>query len=293
MSIPKATHAGELNIGSIAIECAVLEDGTRVLTQSSFLRAISQSHKPAGQRIGFERIAPFLASNNLKPFINKELSSSNTKIRFKPPRGGPAVGYKAELLPQVCEVYLKARDAGVLIASQMRTAAACEILIRGLAHVGIIALVDEATGYQSIRHRRALQKIIEKYISQELRSWAKIFPNEFYSEIYRLQGWDGPEGSKRYPVIGRYTNNLIYERLAPGVLAELKRKNPTMPTGGRKNRHHQWLTNDFGQPRLRDHLLKVITLMRASPNWTVFLRLLERALPKEGDQLRLGIDPEK
>lgn len=291
MSLPKATHTGELKIGSNTIECAVLEDGTRVLTQSSFLRAIGQSHKPAGQRIGFERMAPFLASNNLKPFINKELASSNTKLRFKPPRGGNAVGYKAELLPHVCEVYLQARDADVLVSSQMRTATACEILMRGLAHVGIIALVDEATKYQEIRDREALNQILDKYLLAEQARWAKKFPDEFYKEIFRLRQWLW-QGMKvnRPSVVGRYTNDCVWDRLAPGLREELERLNPKNETGSRRARHHQWLTSDVGHPALQKHLNGVMALMRASSNWDHFRRLLQRAYPKVNTTFEMPLD---
>ena len=298
MSVPKATHTGELNIGASTIECAVLEDGTRILTQSSFLRAISQSHKPAGQRIGFERIAPFLASNNLKPFINKELSSSNTKMIFKLPRGGQAVGYKAELLPHVCEVYLKARDAGVLIASQMRTAAACETLMRGLAYVGIIALVDEATKYQEIRDRKILQEILDKYLLADHAKWAKRFPDEFYREIFRLRGWQW-QGMRvnRPQVVGHYTNDIVWDRLAPRVREELEQLNPKTEKGTRRVKHHQWLTYDIGHPALQKHLTGVIALMksvRSSPHkaWTEFQRRLQRVFPKVNTNLELQFPDE-
>jgi len=43
----------------------------------------------------------------------------------------------------------------------------CEILIRALAKVSIIALVDEATGYQRVRGEFELQKMLKAYISEE------------------------------------------------------------------------------------------------------------------------------
>ena len=290
-SIPKATHTGELQIGPVTIECAVLEDGTRVLTQSGFLHAIGQSTKPAGQRIGFEEMAPFLASNNLKRFVNKDLASSNTKIRFKQHRGGRAIGYKAELLPQVCEVYLQARDEGVLMASQMRTAAACEVLMRGLAHVGIIALVDEATKYQEIRDREALQEILDKYLLADRAKWAKRFPDEFYKEIFRLRGWQW-QGMKinRPQVVGKYTNDVVWERLAPGVREELERLNPKGGSGSRRAKHHQWLTHDVGHPALQRHLIGAMAIMRGSLNWEQFKRALQRAYPKINTNLELELD---
>ena len=88
--------------------------------------------------------------------------------------------------------------------------------------IGIIGLVDEATGYQGIRAKRALATILEEFIAEELQPWTKTFPYEFYEEIFRLKGWPGPDGVKRPSVIGHYTNDIVYARLAPGVLDELK-----------------------------------------------------------------------
>ena len=73
------------------------------------------------------------------------------------------VGYDAELLPQVAEVYLKMRDfylsEGKEVPRQYHhIVKACDLIMRGLAHVGIVALVDEATGYQEVRDRLALQE---------------------------------------------------------------------------------------------------------------------------------------
>ena len=170
-----ATHEGVLRIGNTEIACAVLEDGTRVITQYDFYRAIGRSGKPAkGRGAAFEKVAPFLALNNLKPFVAEELHASTQPVRFQTVKGGQAWGFKAEILPKVCEVYLKARDAGALLTSQQKFAVACDLIMRGLAHVGIIALVDEATGYQEVRDRLALQAILDKYLAQEFAAWAKV-----------------------------------------------------------------------------------------------------------------------
>jgi hypothetical protein len=78
------------------------------------------------------------------------------------PNGGKAWGYRADLLPKVCAVYLKARDKKQLLDSQEPVAIACDILVRGLAQVGIIALVDEATGYQRDRAADALARYLKR-----------------------------------------------------------------------------------------------------------------------------------
>lgn len=288
--VPKATHTGELQIGNLTIPCAVLEDGTRVLTQWGFYRAIGRSGRPrAGWGSGIEKVAPFLSLRNLKPFVSKDLADSTKPIVFRLPKGGKAYGYRAELLPKVCEVYLKARDDGALLATQLKFATACDILMRGLAHVGIAALVDEATGYQEIRDRKALQAILDKYITDEWARWTKTFSDDFYREMFRLRSLEFPVPAKP-AYIGHLTNDVVYSRLAPGVLKALREKNPRRDHGARKRKHHQHLTRDLGHPALTEHLAKVTFLMKACTDWREFKKKLSRASPKFGDTIPLDLD---
>lgn len=271
-----------LVIGDIEIPCYVLEDETRVLTQAGFLEALGR-HRKANVR-GEERVPPVLQGKAIKPFISQEMLGKSRPIRFSPESGGVASGYRAQLLPEVCEVYLRARDAGVLPNNQQHVAKQAEILIRGLATVGVIALVDEATGYQRIREERALATILEDFIVKERQPWTRTFPYEFYEEICRLKGWPSFRAVKRPSVIGRYTNDLVYDRLAPGVLAELQRINPVLPeTGARASKHHQWLTPELGHPKLREHLIGVIALMRAASSWDMAKRNIRKVYPKPGE----------
>lgn len=276
----KATHTGELKIGELTIPCAVLEDGTRVLTQYGFLIAIGRSGKPAkGRGSQFEEVAPFLAVNNLKPFVDQALADSTKPMMIQVATGSRAYAFKAELLPKVCEVYLRARDAGDLLKSQEGMAKACEILMRGLAHVGIIALVDEATGFQKDRARDALAKILEAFIAKELQPYARAFSADFYEELFRLKNLKFDGTSKRPQYIGHLTNNLVYSRLAPGILAELKAKNPVVEKGRRKHHHHRHLTKDVGHPGLKEHIKAVATLMKAADDWGQFTKMIDRSLP--------------
>ena len=278
-----------LVIGDIAIPCYVLEDERRVLQQTGLLGSLSLSHGGSYSK-GGDRLAKFASQGRLKSFVNKGLIDRTEKpIKFKVPSGNLAYGYEATVLADLCEAVLEARNAGVLQKQQEHVALRAELLIRGFARIGIIALVDEATGYQHIREERALATILEKFIAEELRPWTRTFPPAFYQEIFRLKNWPGPDGVKRPSIIGVYTNDIVYDRLAPGVLDELKRKNPTIAPGRRRNRHHQWLTGDIGHPKLKDHLIGVMALMRASPNWNVFKRMLERSYKKSGEQLGLDV----
>jgi hypothetical protein len=289
---PKATHAGTLKIGEhIEIECAVLEDGTRVLSRAGFVRAIGRKGKVKGGA-DYEpesKLPVFLGADNLQPFISNDLISNSNPLYFKPLKGGSvSMGYRAELLPAVCNVFLSAKESGKLRGNQRHIAKQCEILIRGLAVVGVTGLVDEATGYQEVRDRQALQQILEKYISGALLEWTKTFPLEFYKEIFRLKGWEWKAG-KMSQLVGRYTNDLVYERLAPGVLEQLRLKNPVTEKGYRQHKHHQWLTRDIGHPSLTHHIYRLLGMMEASNNWMDFKLKVDAKLPKVGANLMLDL----
>lgn len=288
--VRQAAYEGDMDIGGIVISCAVLEDETRVLTQEAFLYAIGRARKAkGGQGSSVDNQIPFLAAKNLEPFISQELRESTTPIIFRNLRGMRAYGYRAEIIPEVCNVYLAARDAQVLTQRQIHIAKRCEILIRGFATVGIIALVDEATGYQDVRARKALEKILEAYISNQLLKWAKTFPDEFYKEIFRLKGWKYSllGFDKRPQIIGKYTNDLVYARLAPFVLEELERLNPPNEKGRRKHKNFQWLTKDIGHPALKELIIGEIALMKASVTWEGFKTMLRRVYPRCNEQLDL------
>lgn len=291
---PKATHQGNLEIGHTNIDCAVLEDSTRLITQRSFNEAIGRSRSSGSlkENKGAHQLPRFLAPVNLRPYISDELRCASIPIEFLPEHGGrTAYGFKAELLPEVCKVYLDAQRAGTLSHSQHKFAIQCEILLHAFAKVGVIALVDEATGYQDFRVKDALARILEKFIAEEYRAWTKTFPDDFYREIFRLKGWPwDPKSVKRPSVIGHYTNDIIYDRLAPGALEELRRINPPTEKGHRKQKHHQWLTGKVGNPTLKSIIDGSMALMRAAPNWRKFKEMLNRSYPKYGDNIALALE---
>ena len=286
----RATHEGVLKIGAMEIPCAVLENGQRVLTQSGFMRALGRARQAKGRQYygGDVNLPAFLTAQNLKPFISKDLEVTSSQIEFRPVKWKRAYGYPAELLPKVCDVFLDAEKKGVLLPGQKHIAERAHLLIRGLAHVGIVALVDEATRYQEVRDRMALQAILHAFLRKELAAWASRFPDELYHEIFRLRGWEWKTISARRPrLVGRLTKDVVYARLAPGILKELEDRNPANESGYRRSRHHQWLTEDVGHPALAQHLHAVIAFMRVSKTWDQFYRMLNQAFPKRGDTLQL------
>jgi len=284
-SMKRATHQGVLRIADIEIPCFVLQDGTRVISGRGVTKAIGM--KGRGQ--GVKRVAGHKA---LSPYLGDELETAiRNPIRFIGIGSRETAGYEATILQRLCDAILSASEAGALRTEQeKRYALASYVLIRAFAQVGIIALVDEATGYQEDRARDALEQILSRCISQELLKWVKTFPDEFYRQMFRLRNWEYREFSvKRPSIAGRITNDLIYERLAPGVLDELRRITPRDAKGRTRHRYHQRLTEDIGHPALREHLASVITLMKASTSWRTFYAMLNRALPKWGDTLPMDL----
>ena len=290
-ALPKAEFGADdrpLRIGDMEIPCYVLDDERRVLTISGMLGAMSMAQ--GGSMIaGMNRFELFTTRERIKPYIINELADRiHNPIHFITPTGGRAQGYDAEVLVDLCEAVLAARAAGVLQKQQLPIAQSCEIIIRGLARVGIVALVDEVTGFQEVRKRDALHKILEAYIAPELMGWAKRFPDSFYEEMFRLHGWDyDPESVARPSVVGKFTNTYVYEQLPPGVINELRSVNPKDDQGRRKNRHHQFLTDQVGHPHLERQIAATTTLMRAAEDWPNFKRMFARAFPKSGDQTEL------
>lgn len=292
-NLPKATHMGLLKIGEAEIPCAVLSDGTRLLTQAGFLQALGRSSKPKGrsQQVT-DGLPPFLATKSLKPLINEDILTSTVPIAFITPTGGKALGFKADLLPRVCDLFLEARTLGLLTTQQQPLADQSEILVRALAKVGIVALVDEATGFQTERDRDELHRLLSAYLTEERLAWAKRFPDEFYRQIYRLKSWSWPPtGRAKPPVLGHITNDIVYDRLPVGVLPKLQELNPTDDeTKRRKYKHHQFLSEDVGQPDLRDHILQILPLMKISRTWDGFKRHLDAAFPKPGTQVEMDME---
>lgn len=286
----EATHEGNLPIGDIDLSVAVLSDGTRIIKQSAVFRAFGRTKRGRAKHDvrAMDRPA-FIDAKNLQPLIDHELDAVLKTITYTGLNGNISEGYDAEILPRLCKVYLDAREMGVLKTNQMPLARASEILLIALSKIGIIALVDEATGYQDVRVKDALSKILEKFLLESNKPYIGKFPLDFYKQIYRLNGWQWtPENAKRRPgVIGRWTNDIIYDRLAPGILSTLQERNPTTKPGQRKYKHFQFLTNDEGDPLLDRHFSGVLALMRASSSWKKFMALLNRSYPKLGDTLYL------
>ena len=280
-----------LRIGDLAIPCYVLDDERRVLTVAGMQEALRMA-KGGSMVGGLNRFELFIRGQRISSFVPDEVAERvRGPIVFVTPTGALAYGYEAVVMVELCEAVLSARQAGVLQPQQMGIAQQCEVLVRGLARVGIVALVDEATGYQEIRKRDALHRILAAYIAPELMPWTRRFPRSFYEEMFRLHRWSyDPESVKRPGVVGKFTDLFVYQQLPPGVLDDLRRLNPQNEHGHRRAKHHQFLTAEVGHPHLQQQITATTTLMRAAEDWPAFKRMFTRAFPRSGDQMDLSLD---
>lgn len=286
--------AGDLHLGDVIVPCYVTQEGQRLISGRAMQDALRIVDNVPGkaERAG-SRLARLLANKKISPLIFKGKSAdhfSPVKARWQ---GTVIHGYNGEMLVDICEGMLEARNAGILnTPRQAIIAAQCEMLMRAFARIGIAGLIDEATGYQNIRPADALKAYLEQILKKELSSWVKRFPDEFYENIYKLKDWSWPGMMKnRYSVVAHYTNDLIYERLAPGLREELERRNPMQENGSRKSKHHQWFDDD-GEKLFSQQMFTVLALQRACLNkggdkWEHFLSMVNEVLPKKGSTMHL------
>ena len=206
--------------------------------------------------------------------------------------GKPAYGYEATILPDICDAVLEADDRGILRPQQAHFAVQCRILRKAFSRVGIIALVDEATGYQGVRPQDALEQYLALIIRKELAAWVKKFPDEFYENIYKLKGWPWPGMSKnRYSVVAHYTRDLVYQRMATGLLEALEKKSPKNDKGQRTSLFKDWLSADVGDPMLAQHLHSLVMFQRLAIargyGWKRFVNMVDQVMPKKDDTMLL------
>ena len=270
--LPSAEYEGKLNVGEIQLSVAVLDNEQRVITQQAVFDALDRPSRGNARQIN---TPVFMDAKNLQPYISQGLREVIDRIEYIDKNGKIQKGYDANILPLVADLYLKAREAKVLHPTQIDTAKKAEVLVRAFALVGIRALVDEATGYQAVREKDDLAKIFEAFVAKELQPWIKTFPDDYYKELFRLYELPQPEeGNMSKPqFFGKVTNKVIYKKLAPKVLPELKKQAAKL--GKKSTRLHQALTPEKGHPDLLRLVSSVTTIAKLSKDKNDFFEKVD------------------
>lgn len=296
---PIAKYKGQLEIGSFKISCAVLDNGQRIIVDRSLANALGVKGSGAywqKKKEGKGALLPeYISANYLSPFISDDMHQKLSKpVLYKDSDGDFNEGIDATALVDICDIWQQADKKGALNnrANAKVAAENAYILFKGFANIGITALVDEATGYQYEREKGELQKILKQYIAQELLPWQKRFPDIFYKELFRLNGWDFTvNGIKKRPgVIGTWTKKLIYEQLPKGVLEELEKNTPKNTEGKKIAKMHQLLTDEIGNPHLTAQINQMVTLFQLSDNMKHMWGQFEKLKVRQSGQMELPFD---
>lgn len=294
-TLPTVLLGGKLTLGGVEVDCYVTEDGERLIAgrgMQDVLKLIDEDI-PKKQKAG-SRMTRLLNNKILNSLIYKDKSPDHFQPKKRRFQGKNIAGFNAEMLVDICEGMLDARNQGVLkTARQSIIAAQSELILRGLAKTGIVALIDEATGYQHLRPADGLRNYFDIILRKDLAVWVKRFPDEFYENIYKLKGWEwAGMGKNRFSVVGKYTNDLLYGRIIPGLTEEFERRNPKNTKGHRKHKHHQMLNDDAGDKLFSAQMFTILALQRACLNktgnkWNHFISMMDDILPKKGETIPL------
>ena len=294
--ILKATHTGELVIGEIIVPCHVLNNANKD-------RVISG--RGMQNCLGFSKVSSGLAltnfvSSKLAHFLPEEtLSKLSKPIKFQRIGSGGSApetyANYATILIDISDAIIQANRAGLLSEHQQKHAIRAEIIIVSVAKVGIIALVDEATGYIEDKEKFEYRELFKEFIREQAAQYEKQFPDEFYDIFYKIYGY--PRSAKKNqhpPFFAKLTRKYIYEPLAGsnGVILEmLDEKNPVLVTiSGAKKRKYKLFQflEKIGKDSLQQHMWQLIGIGKASPNKTIFKRNFNRTFSKHFQKEMFG-----
>jgi DNA-binding transcriptional regulator YdaS (Cro superfamily) len=275
--VPVALWAGVLPIGDNGVPVYVLDDGRRLVSRTGATTSLTGT--PGGD------LESYLGVAALKEFLPDELEFSEFTLQgvtHKTVRGVTADTFLA-----ICRAYVAALEAGALQTNRQRAIAAqAAVFLAACAGVGLIALIDEATGYQYARAEDALQIKLKLYLEDEMRQWEKTFPDDLWIEFGRLTNWQGGIHS-RPKYWGKLVNELVYGYLDKDV-AEWLRNNAPKPRHGQN--YHQWLSSQYGLKKLTEHLWMLIGMAKASRSMTDLRQRMAEQFGREAIQFTLFLD---
>jgi hypothetical protein len=277
---PFAKYKGLLNLGGTEIECYVLDSGQRVLSLRGAVNLIANSE---GGSLG-----NYIGIDGLKTLIDKDLILGETQEFNIPGTQFKAKSINAERFIDICRAYVEALEKGLLKTErQKENAIRCAMLLISCAKTGLIALIDEATGFQYERAHDALQVKLMAFISEELRAWEKTFPDQLWEEFGRLTNWQGAL-HHRPKWWGKLIIELIYDTLDSDVSKYLKENKPTPGI-----RWHQQLTQNYGVRQLVSRCYEVIGVAKTCFTINELREKVGILYGKEPVQLTLYLPPHK
>ncbi len=256
--MPEAVSQGTITIGDTVIDVYVLKDRRRLVSKRAMARALGL--KSEGGNAFSKTLNGKTIGSKIPPELREKIENH---LVFKPLSGDPAHGYEATVLIELCDFLMQIRAD--LLGSQAFLAEQAETIIRAAAKLGIIALIDEATGFIDDKRREEYRELWQTFLREEAAQWEKdVFPNDLFDIMYKLYGLKrlDPKSSKHPKFFAKFLRKYVYEPLANSrgaILRELDLKNPVVyASGGRRYKMFQFLSEEVGLPELRKHIWKTV-----------------------------------
>jgi hypothetical protein len=278
---PTAEWAGTLPVGDNELPCYVLNDGRRVISRTGATASLTGR--------GSGNLESYIRVNALQGYLPPDFTDQMIEFNLAGVTNKTVRGITAESFLDICTAYVRALDDGVLHSDRQREIAAqAAIFAAACAKTGLIALIDEATGYQYDRAEDALRFKLKVFLEDEMRKWEKTFPDQLWTEFGRLTNWKGAVNSQRPKYWGKLVMELVYDYLDPDV-ANWLRENTPAPRKGQN--YHQWLSSQYGLKRLTEHLWMLIGMAAACQSLPELRQKMAERFGRQQVQFTLFINP--
>lgn len=253
--LPVAMFFGDLTVtgDGAKVPCYVLDDGRRVISRTGATDMLTDGK-------GGGNLESYIGVKALENYIPTNFHGDMIEFSIKEVVNKTVLGLEAESFLDICKAYAIARDKGDLKTDrQIAIAKKATMFLAACSKIGLIALIDEVTGYQYEREEDALQFKLKLFLEDEMRPWEKTFPDELWLEFGRLTNWNGSI-HQRPKYWGKLVMELIYGYLDKDV-AEWLKTNAPKPRGGQN--YHRWLSSQYGLKKLIEHIWMVIGMAKA------------------------------
>lgn len=265
---PKATHRGSFKKDfGFDVECYVLDDQkkTAVISQRGMGAALGFSPQGGG------RLPRFISGKNISPYLGLEVRQKlENPIVFQgvdtvsgEPSSHKLHGFDVTLLIDVCKAIVTAEADGNLNKNQEKIAKQAHVILNASAKAGIRGLVYALSGYDPTKEE--VINAFKLYIREEAREYEKEFPDQLYTQWYRLYGF--PKLGRSHPwKFKQLTVNHVYYPLAKsnGKIHQLIVAQKAA-SGERWKKLHQFLA-EVGVKALRTHLGQLLGIAQVSKN---------------------------
>ena len=277
--LPTARWPGVLTIGDIEIPVYVLDDGRRIISRTGATTVLTVGK-------GGGNLESYVQVKALEKYIPQNLQDRMIDFVILEVVNKSAKGMEAETFLEICGGYVRAwQDTALESEAQIAIAKRAVMFLAACSKVGLIALIDEATGYQYLRAEQELQLKLRLFLLEEMRKWEKTFPDQLWEQLGRLTNWKG-KIHQRPKYWGKLVMELIYEYLDPDV-AQWLRDNAPQPMKGQN--YHQWLSGQYGLKRLIEHIWKVIGIANTCRDLDELQYRMAEIFGKKGFQYQLKL----